>query len=51
VHGLPEEGEDIFAHVIPRTEALTLLAQGKITNATTIIGLQWLSLNYAQLAL
>jgi ADP-ribose pyrophosphatase len=51
VHGLPEEGEDILVHVLSRHEAMNLLAQGKITNAATIIGLQWLALNYSQLAL
>ena len=49
VHGLPEEGEDILAHVLSRSEAIDLLVQGKITNAATIIGLQWLALNYSQL--
>jgi len=28
---------------------LALLAQGKISNAATIIGLQWLALNYQNL--
>ena len=49
VHGLPEEGEDILVHVMTREEAVALLAQGKITNAATIIGLQWLQLNYLHL--
>jgi ADP-ribose pyrophosphatase len=46
VHGLNEEDEDILLHLVDRDEALVLLAQGKITNAATIIGLQWLALNY-----
>jgi len=46
VYGLPEEGEDILVHVVSREEALKLLEQGKISNAATIIGLQWLQLNY-----
>jgi ADP-ribose pyrophosphatase len=46
VYGLPEEGEDILVHVMKRTKAMTLLSEGKITNAATIIGLQWLALNY-----
>ena len=50
VYGLPEENEDILLHIVSRTEALELLAQGKITNAATIIGLQWLALNYQALA-
>lgn len=49
VFGLPEEGEDILLQVHTREHALTLLREGKITNATTIIGLQWLALNYQQL--
>jgi ADP-ribose pyrophosphatase len=49
VHGLDEEHEDILLHVFSRTEALSLLAQGKITNAATIIALQWLALNFNKL--
>jgi len=49
VYGLPEEGEDILVHVVSRNEALKLLEQGKISNAATIIGLQWLQLNYKNL--
>jgi len=49
VYGLEEEGEDILVHVMARKEAMNLLAQGKISNASTIIGLQWLELNYDKL--
>lgn len=49
VFGLEEENEDILLHLVSRTEALALLAQGKISNAATIIGLQWLALNYQTL--
>ncbi|MDP7593873.1 MAG: NUDIX domain-containing protein [Litorilituus sp.] len=49
VFGLDEENEDILLHIISREEALRLLVQGKITNAATIIGLQWLALNYQKL--
>jgi ADP-ribose pyrophosphatase len=49
VHGLACEGEDILLHVMARDHALTLLENGKITNAATIIGLQWLQNNYQQL--
>ena len=45
-YGLPEEGEDILVHVVSRIQAMALLEQGKINNAATIIGLQWLALNY-----
>jgi len=49
VYGLPEEGEDILVHVLTRVDAFALLEQGKINNAATVIGLQWLQLNYQQL--
>ncbi len=49
VYGLPEEGEDILVTSFSRTEAMALLTQGKINNAATVIGLQWLQLNYARL--
>ncbi|MBU2893393.1 NUDIX domain-containing protein [Colwellia sp. D2M02] len=48
-YGLANEHEDIILHLISREQALTLLSQGKITNAATIIGLQWLAINYKQL--
>ncbi len=51
VYGLPEENEDILLHLVSRTRALDLLTQGKITNAATIIGLQWLAMNYQSLAI
>lgn len=46
--GLADEHEDIRRHVVLRTEALAWLEQGKIDNAPTIIGLQWLALHHAQ---
>lgn len=49
IYGLSEEGEDILVHVLKREQAMELLAQGKIANAATIIGLQWLTLNYEKL--
>lgn len=49
IYGLPEEEEDILVHVMKRTQAMELLSQGKIANAATIIGLQWLALNYKQI--
>lgn len=45
IYGLAEEGEDILVHLISRNKALSLLEQGKIANAATIIALQWLTLN------
>lgn len=49
VYGLDDENEDILLHLISRVEALTLLSEGKISNAATVIGLQWLALNYQNL--
>ena len=46
VHGLEEEGEDIRVHVLPRETAYQWVVDGKINNATTIIALQWLELNW-----
>lgn len=46
VHGLEEEGEDIRVLVMSVMEALSLLHEGKIVNAKTIIALQWLASNY-----
>ena len=49
IHGLDDENEDILLHLISREDALALLNDGKIINAATIIGLQWLSMNYQTL--
>jgi ADP-ribose pyrophosphatase len=46
VYGLDDENEDILLHLISRVDALALLGEGKISNASTIIGLQWLAVNY-----
>jgi ADP-ribose pyrophosphatase len=46
VHGLEEEGEDIRVLVVSVDEALSLLGEGRIVNAKTIIALQWLASNY-----
>lgn len=46
VHGLDEEGEDIRVRVVSVNEAASLLADGRIVNAKTIIALQWLASNY-----
>ena len=43
--GLDEESEDIRVLHPTIDEALDLMRQGRITNATAIIGLQWLQLN------
>lgn len=49
VFGIEEENEDILVQTYSREEALAKLAQGKITNAATIIALQWLAMNYENL--
>ena len=49
VYGLPDENEDIMLHVVSRLDALALLDKGKISNAATVIGLQWLAMNYQHL--
>lgn len=49
IHGLASENEDIKVHVIERKLAYNMLRDGKINNASTIIGLQWLQLNYSEL--
>ncbi len=49
IHGLPGEGEDIRVLSMPREQAWQWLQDGKITNAATIIAVQWLQLNYQQL--
>jgi len=49
IYGLDHENEDILLHLIPRIDALSLLNEGKINNAATIIGLQWLAMNYQTL--
>ncbi|QDP02260.1 NUDIX domain-containing protein [Thalassotalea sp. PS06] len=50
LHGLDYENEDIRTHVVSRQQALEWLQQGRITNASTIIALQWLALNYQKLS-
>ncbi|CAH0993197.1 ADP-ribose pyrophosphatase [Sinobacterium norvegicum] len=49
LHGLDSENEDIRLHIVPRQQAMTLLAQGRLNNASTIIALQWLQLNAERL--
>lgn len=43
--GLASEHEDIRVHVLPYTDVVQLLEQGKINNAASVIGLQWLQLH------
>lgn len=48
IFGLADEGEDIRVHVVPRAEAYQWIETGKINNAITIMGLQWLELNHGK---
>lgn len=47
--GLEAENEDIYFHVFPAEEVFRGMLQGRTNNAATLIGLQWLQLNYARL--
>jgi ADP-ribose pyrophosphatase len=49
IHGLDEEHEDIKVHVVEREDALRMMDQGRICNAVTLIGLQWLAIHYQEL--
>ncbi len=49
IHGLKNEQEDIFVHAVKTEKAFELLAEGRIKSSLTIIGIQWLQLNKAQL--
>lgn len=49
IHGLAQEHEDIRVHVLSREDAYHKVVTGEIDNASTVIGLQWLQLNYQQL--
>lgn len=45
--GLAEEHEDIRVSTMDFGDACQLLADGKFNNAASVIGLQWMQLNYA----
>jgi ADP-ribose diphosphatase len=49
VHGLAEEDEDIRVLVKPWSEIEAELKRGLVTNAATLIALQWLALNRTEL--
>jgi ADP-ribose pyrophosphatase len=50
IFGVADEGEDIKVQVLPVDEALSLLDDGRIHAAPTIVALQWLALHRAELA-
>jgi ADP-ribose pyrophosphatase len=43
VHGVDGEHEDIRVRVVPLPEALRMVRDGRIRNASTILGLYWLA--------
>lgn len=45
LHGVEAEHEDIRVHVVRFSEALAMIADGRINNAAAIIALQWLQIN------
>lgn len=49
LHGIAEEHEDIRVHVMAFDDAWARVKDGRIDNAPTIIGLQWLALERTQL--
>ena len=49
LHGLAIEGEDIRVEAMSFAKAYGLIAKGIITNAPTIIALQWLQLHHKHL--
>lgn len=49
IHGLDSEGEDIRVSVWSRTDAIAAMEEGRIDNAASIIGLQWLTLHAPKL--
>ena len=48
LHGLEEEAEDIWVTVWAYEDALQAVRDGRISNAASIIALQWLALNRAE---
>jgi len=48
LHGLEEEAEDIRVCVMAYEDALQAMRDGRICNAASIIALQWLALNRAE---
>ncbi|MGX9462077.1 ADP-ribose diphosphatase [Shewanella sp. A14] len=49
IHGLEYENEDIRVHVVSREQAYDWINNGRIDNASTVLGIQWLMLNYQQI--
>ncbi|MCV6613565.1 MAG: NUDIX domain-containing protein [Cellvibrionaceae bacterium] len=49
VHGLDTEHEDIRLLVFPAEEVFAAMLTGRMSNAATLIGLQWLQLNRSRI--
>lgn len=47
--GLEEEGEDIRVFTMSRADAYQALERGEICNGASVIGIQWLQLNYQRI--
>ncbi|TDL89142.1 NUDIX domain-containing protein [Meridianimarinicoccus aquatilis] len=47
--GLATEGEDIRGHIMPRTELLALIAEGRAPVGTLQLSVFWLELNHSRL--
>ncbi len=49
VHGLAEENEDIRLHVLPVSEVLAMMDDGRIDNAHSLVALNWFARHHARL--
>lgn len=49
VHGVEQEHEDIRVHVLGIRQLKEMLAQGELSNAHTLIAVQWLLLNHQRM--
>lgn len=49
VHGIDAEGEDIRVDVMDAEQAIASISGGMVTSTSTVIGLQWLAMNRAEL--
>ncbi len=47
--GVPSEGEDIRAHIVPFERLMALLESGELENGPLIVSVQWLALHRARL--
>lgn len=49
IHGLFHENENIRAHSLEATKAISLLYGGKLRDSSTIIALQWFAMHHTEL--